>query len=275
MRFVGGVVAALLVLAGCASVRPDDDLVPVPSPTATASPSAPSPLAALTVGTCTSAVSEDGESAETIAPTDCADAHYWEVAAVVPLTDPVYPGEATLKTLAIAACTRAFRSYVGVDVTSSPYGATFVAPSESHWASPDARELVCLVGTEIGGLKRSLKNHPVVFAETGQCLGEPESGSTSYPLVSCGQAHLYEVYASSKFAGSKAPTDAEVDKAYNSGCVAGFKKFIGVDLAKSKYEIQYFVLPAELWTKYSDHRLVCSVGTPSGGITGSLEDVKK
>lgn len=274
MRFVSAVVAAVLALAGCASIRPDGDPIPDPEPTA-ASSSLPSPLAELTVGTCTAAVSEDGEPAETVATTDCSEAHYWEVAAVVPLTEPDYPGEASLRTLATAACTRAFRSYVGVDVASSPYDATFVAPGEGHWSNPDARELVCLAGTGIGGLKASLKDHPVVFAETGQCLGEPASGSTSYPLVSCAEAHLYEVYASSKLTGSKAPTDAEVDKAYASVCVDGFKKFIGIELAKSKYEIQYFVLPAELWTTYSDHRLVCSAGSPTGGIAGSLKDTKK
>lgn len=275
MRFVGAVVAALLVLSGCANARPDGGSTPGPGPATSASPSAPSPLAALTVGTCTAAVSENGQPAESIATIDCTAAHYWEVAAVVPLTERDYPGEASLRTLASAACTRAFRSYVGVDVESSPYDATFVAPSESHWSNPDARELVCLVGSGIGGLKTSLKDHPVLFAETGQCLGQPASGSTSYPLAPCAEEHLYEVYASSKFAGSKAPTDAAIDKAYASVCVAGFKKFIGVELAKSKYEIQYFVLPSELWAKYPDHRLVCGAGSPSGGITGSLKDAKK
>jgi hypothetical protein len=272
MRLAGVIVAALLALSGCTSVLP---VGATSAPPTSQSPSAASPLTTLTVGSCTGALAEDGEPTDAIPTVPCTQAHSWEVAAVVGLTTPDYPGEVGLRTLATTECTRAFADYVGVEAAFSPYGVTFVGPSESHWPNPDARKLVCLVGTEVGGLKASLKDHPVVFAETGQCLGEPASGSTTYPLIACDQKHLYEVYASSKFAGKSAPKTTEFDKAYANLCVAGFKKFVGVDLAKSKYEIQYFVLPAELWKTYSDHRLVCSVGSPSGGITGTLEGVKK
>jgi len=267
------VVAALLALAGCTSVPPGEDRVM--SPATSASPSASSPLAALTVGTCTDAVTDGDEPAGTITTTSCSQPHAWEVASVVPLTGADYPGEDELRTLAAAGCTRAFTAYVGVDVASSPYDVTFVAPSESHWSNPDAREIVCLVGTAVGGLSTSLKNHPVVFAEKGQCLGAPAKGSTSYRLVSCASAHLYEVYATAKVAGDKRPAQAELDKLYTKVCVAGFTKFVGIKPAKSKYEIQYSVLPEELWTKFSDHRLVCSAGSPSGGITGSLKGAGK
>lgn len=272
MRFAGVIAAALLAVTGCTSVLAGGG---TPTPAPSASPTVTSPLTALTTGTCTGALPEAGEPAETIPAVPCTREHAWEVAAVVPLTSADYPGEDGLKTLAATECTKAFADYVGVAAPSSPYSVTFLGPSGPHWANPDARRLVCLVGTGIGGLKTSLKDHPVVFAEAGQCLGQPASGSTTYPLVACEQKHLYEVYASRKLTGTKPPTKARLDKAYNSVCLAGFKKFVGVDLAKSRYEIQYFVLPAELWKSYSDHRLVCSVGSPSGGITGSLEGVKK
>ena len=272
MRLAGVIVAALLALSGCTSVLPGGA---TSAPPTSQSPAAASPLSTLTVGSCTGSLAGAGEQTEAIATVPCTQAHSWEVATVVPLTAADYPGEVGLRTLATTECTRAFADYVGVEAASSPYGVTFVGPSESHWPNPDARKLVCLVGTQAGALKASLKDHPVVFAEIGQCLGQPASGSTTYPLVACDQKHLYEVYASSKFTGKAAPKAAEFDKVYAKLCVAGFKKFVGVDLAKSKYEIQYFVLPAQLWKKYSDHRLVCSVGSPSGGITGSLEGVKK
>jgi hypothetical protein len=270
VRFFGVVVAALLALAGCTTVPPG---VSTSAPTASPSPSATSPLTTLTIGSCTGALTDGGEPPDAVTTVPCTQAHEWEVAAVVPLTASEYPGEEGLRTLAASECTKAFADYVGVEATASPYDVTFVGPSETHWSNPDARKLVCLVGTKVGGLKTSLKNHPIVFAETGQCLGEPASGSTSYPLVDCADKHLYEVYASSTF--KSVPTTAQFDKAYASVCVAGFKKFVGVDLGKSKYEIQYFVLPDKLWKSYSDHRLVCSVGSPSGGITGSLKGVKK
>ncbi len=289
MRFVAGLLSALLLLSGCAGVLPSTEPVPgtaiTGSPSGSSpsssgsspdpSPSLPSPLAALTASTCTGAVSKGGEPSQTITTTNCSRTHYWEVAAVEPLTASEYPGEIALKAQATTACTKAFTSYVGVAVTSSPYTATFVAPSQTHWANPDARKLVCLVGSEAGGLTRSLKDHPVVFAETGQCLGKPVAGSPSNPLVSCATKHLYEVYAVAKVDGPKAPSAATLDGLYRKVCVAGFKKFVGLDQAKSKYEIQYFVLPSELWTKYSDHRLVCSAGSPYGGITGSLKGIKK
>lgn len=283
MRLLGTVAVALVVLAGCSSVPPTPSqttaqtgtATATPTPTTSASPSSSSPFAALSVGACTDPLPDSDEPDGTIATRDCSDEHSWEVSAVVPLTSTAYPGEEELSALGSSACTRAFRDYVGVAVDASPYSATYVAPQEGYWSIPEARQLVCLVGTEAGGLKRTLKDHPVVFPENRQCLGEPADGSTSFPLVACSKEHLYEVYASLTFAGSERPSESEIDKAYSSACVDGFTKFVGVKLAKSKYEIQHFVLPEDLWEKYSDHRLVCSVGSPSGGITGSLKDVKK
>jgi hypothetical protein len=278
---LGTVAVALVVLASCSSVpptptpTPTDTTTSVPTQVASASPSASSPFAALSVGACAGPLPDSSEPDGTVTAKDCSDEHSWEVSAVVPLTSTAYPGEDELTALGDSACARAFSDYVGVEVAASPYSATYVAPREGYWPIPEARELVCLVGTEAGGLKKSLKDHPVVFPESRQCLGEPADGSAGYPLVACSSEHLYEVYASLKFAGSQRPSEADIDKAYSSACVDGFTDFVGVKLAKSKYEIQHFLLPEDLWKKYSDHRLVCAVGSPSGGITGSLKDAKK
>ena len=94
-------------------------------------------------------------------------------------------------------------------------------------------------------------------------------------LIDCASEHHYEVFAASNVKGKKAPIDAEVEKLFASVCLAGFQKFVGVAAGQSKYEVTYFIASTELWEKVADHRIVCSAGSPTGGVKGSLKGVKK
>jgi hypothetical protein len=94
-------------------------------------------------------------------------------------------------------------------------------------------------------------------------------------IIDCAEAHSYEVFAAKKIDSAAAPTQSDLDKLFASVCQAGFTDFVGIDVGKSKYEVTYFVAGADVWKKVADHRIVCSAGSPGGGITGSLKGVKK
>jgi hypothetical protein len=256
--------AAALALAGCTGAG---------TPTATPTDSTPFPLATLAVGDCTGPVEVQGSA--TLLPVACAQEHNWEVAAVLTPTGEAYPGEDALRQLAESDCAKAFTDYVGVAPDYSPLGATFVAPSQTHWADPANRHIACLIGSADGGLTGSLKHTALSFPTVGQCIGKPSANSFALDLIDCSAAHFYQVYAAKKWTGTTAPTPAEFDKFYTTVCVAGFKSFVGIDAGKSKYEILYFIAPAKLWTKVHDHRLVCAAGSPKGKISGSLKDSKE
>lgn len=253
-----------LLLAGCAATG---------STTPSTSGNGTSPLGALTVGQCTDAI--DAQRVPSFSVIDCDAPHAWEVATVVPASGDAYPGEPALRQLADTSCASALSDYVGVDAVNTPFAVTFLAPNAAHWADPANRKVACLVGADAGGITGSLKGTGYSFPTKGQCFATPPADSFNLDLVRCSEAHAYEVYATKKLSGKTAPTTAEFDKAYTDVCVKGFKDFVGVDVGKSSYEILHSILPETQWTKLTDHRLVCSAGSPSGGITGTLKDAKK
>ena len=256
--------AAVLAVAGCTGGA---------TPTAAPTGSTSLPLATLAVGDCTGPVEVHGVSA--LVPLACDQEHNWEVAAVLTATGEAYPGEDALRQLAETDCAKAFTDYVGIAPDYSPFGATFVAPSQTHWADPANRHIACLIGSADGGLTSSLKHTALSFPTVGQCIGKPTAGSFALDLIDCSDPHFYQVYAAKKWTGTSAPASTEFDKFYNTVCVAGFKSFVGVDAGKSKYEILHFIAPDKLWTKMRDHRLVCAAGSPKGKISGSLKDSKE
>jgi hypothetical protein len=263
-RFIIVVASAVLVLAGCATPS-------TPSGSTSGTPS--SQLGALATGQCLGNL--DAGATPSLTEVDCSEAHYWEVAAILPATGDAYPGEAALRQIAEAGCGTAFSDYVGVDPGQSPFGVTFIAPNQTHWTDPGNRRVACLVGSGAGGLVGSLAGTALSFPSKGQCTGQPVADSYAIDLISCAKAHYYEVYATKKWSGKAAPTTAEFDKLYKTVCVAGFKSFVGLDVGKSKYEISYSMVPADQWKKLKDHRLVCSAGSPTGKITGSLKGAKE
>jgi hypothetical protein len=261
-----GVITAVtaLLLGGCAGPS---------SPGSSATGGVTSPLADLAVGQCTDAIQPQQVPSFTV--TDCDSPHSWEVATIVEAGGDAYPGESALRQLADSSCATALPDYVGVEAANTTFAVTFLAPNAAHWADPANRKVACLVGADAGGITGSLKDTGYSFPTRGQCFGKPAASSFTLDLVPCSEAHAYEVYAAKKLDGKHPPTTAAFDKVYASTCVSGFKDFVGVDVGKSTYEILYFVLPDSLWSKLTDHRLVCSAGSPSGGIAGTLKDAKK
>lgn len=229
-------------------------------------------LTGLTVGDCTG-VQTNGSTAST-AKLPCNQPHHWEVASIVPVAADTYPGKALLLRMAHQNCPAAFTSYVGVDPTYSSFTPTYLAPAAEHWSNPDSRRLVCMVGTGEVTISRSLKGSRLAFPEVGQCVDKAGKSELRTPLVPCDKPHNYEVFSAQAWTGKKAPTPAQRDSLYQSACVAGFKKFVGVADTKSKYEPLMLAIPSASWTTVPDHRIICAAGSPTIDSTGSLKNAK-
>lgn len=243
----------------------------VNSPQASSAP----PVTVLKVGDCTGPVDLTGASISSLPALSCRQAHYYEVHATVPIIGDAYPGASTLADQAASACAPSFVDYVGVAPEYGRYASAYIAPDEAAWTVPENRMITCLVGSADGGLVGSAKGDYLIFPKTGQCTGPQNVPALEVEIIDCSKAHSYEVFAAKKVDSKTAPTKTELDKLFSSICQSGFKDFVGIDVGKSKYEVTYFIAATDVWKKVADHRIVCSAGSPGGGIKGSLAGAKK
>ena len=274
LAWLGVGLALCLVACTPAGPGPGGSPGPVTSAAVSTTPT-PEPVAVLAVGDCTGPLDLSGASITSLPAIACDEAHYYEVHATVPLSGDVFPGTETLADQAAAQCAPAFVDYVGVEPEYGRYTSAYIAPDEAAWAVPENRAITCLVGSADGGLVGSAKGDYLVFPKTGQCTGPQNVPALEVKIIDCAQPHAYEVIAAKKVTSDAAPTKKELDKLFTSVCQAGFKDFVGIDVGKSKYEVTYFIAGADVWKKVADHRIVCSAGSPDGGIKGSLKGVKK
>ncbi|MGB7961637.1 MAG: septum formation family protein [Propionicimonas sp.] len=252
--------------------------MPTLTPTVTTSASSATPSATVTplkVGDCTGNTEVTSGTSAPIEAAPCDGPHFYEVFAILDITDADLPTVEALEARATKECLPAFRSYVGVDSSYSRYSSIYLAPDSVSWQDPAERRITCLAGSVGGGLVGSVKNDTAIFPALGECTGPQDITPLDVVVLSCKGKHSYEVYAEKKLTSKAAPTGNTLTKLVNSVCAAGFTKFVGVSSAKSKYEYTYFIAEGDLWPKVKDHRLVCSVGSPAGGIKGSLKGVKK
>jgi hypothetical protein len=278
LRVAGAVLASALLLAGCTASAPTGSApagsASSASQAASASPS-PAAMARLQVGDCIGDIDLSGAAINDVASVPCSRAHSWEVDATVPVPGETYPGASVLAASAKSSCATNFTSYVGVEQQYSRYSSAYLTGDEGAWTVPENRVITCLVGSADGGLVGSAKGDTLIFPEKGQCTGRQDVAAQSVKVIDCKASHYYEVFASKELTGKTAPTRAEEQKLFTSVCQAGFKSFVGVAVGKSKYEVAYFLPGADIWTKVADHRIVCSAGSPQGGIKGSLKGVNK
>jgi hypothetical protein len=268
-------VGLALCLVACTPVAPAPSGTPGPVTSAAATTPTPEPVTVLKVGDCTGAIDLSGASITSLPAIPCDQAHYYEVHATFPLTGDAFPGTETLADQAAAQCAPAFVDYVGVEPQYGRYASAYIAPDEAAWVVPENRVITCLVGAADGGLVGSAKGDFLVFPKTGQCTGPQNVPALEVKIIDCAESHSYEVFAAKKVDSAAAPAKPELDKLFTSVCQAGFKDFVGIDVGKSKYEVSYFIAGADVWKKVADHRIVCSAGSPDGGIKGSLKGVKK
>lgn len=269
------VVALVLAAAGCTA--PSSPVSPpLSTPTTTASSATPrATVTPLKVGDCTGNTEVTTGTSAPIEAAPCDEPHFYEVFAILEITDTDLPTAEALEARATKECLPAFTAYVGVDSGYSRYSSIFIAPDAVSWEDPAERRITCLAGSASGGLVGSVKADTAIFPALGECTGPQDVNPLDVVVLPCKGKHSYEVYAEKKLTGKAAPTGNALTKLVNSVCAAGFTTFVGVSAATSKYEYTYFIAEGDLWPKVKDHRLVCSVGSPAGGIKGSLKGVKK
>lgn len=264
-------VAAFIALAGC---TPSTSSPTTPTSLPTAESASPTQVPRqLAVGDCTGGLPSmvSGDPVETV---PCDTEHIYEVFAVVPLGGETLPSAETMRVIANNRCLPAFEEYVGVNPSYSRYDSSYLSPDAVAWETPELRQLTCLLRSSEQTLSASARDDTTLFPAVGECTGAQDVPVLDLKVVDCAKKHYYEVYAEKEIESEAAPTEKKLAKLVNSVCVAGFKEFVGKDAASSKYEYTYFIADADLWSNVKDHRLVCSVGSPEGGIKGSLADAK-
>lgn len=110
----------------------------------------------------------------------------------------------------------------------------------------------------------------------GDCLGKLETDTTAkLPLVPCSEEHHWEAFAASELTGDDFPGNSVLGDRADEFCRGAFADFVGVKPSKSRYELTSLLPTRQTWTQAGDRELICLVGRPSGGITGTLKGVAK
>lgn len=138
---------ALLAATGCSSDAPRNSAGAV---TASASTDA----FAIKVGDCTGKLATGTIEGADLLP--CDQKHYYEVYAASKMTDAEFPGTEATSKQAEEACDAEFTSFIGIASTKSKYKLFYLSPIAQSWALGD-REILCLVGSESGGISGSLR----------------------------------------------------------------------------------------------------------------------
>ena len=271
-RLLAPLVTGLVLAAGCSATTPPASPA-ASTPTAPATPSPP--VTALTVGDCTANPEAGTGTSGPLQALPCSKPHAYEVFAILEISDAELPQPDELTARATKECLPAFTAYVGVESEYSRYSSIYLAPDATTWQDPTERRITCLAGAADGGLVGSVKSDTAIFPALGECTARQDVSPLEVVVLPCTGKHSYEVYAEKKLTSTTAPSGEALTKLVTSVCDKGFTTFVGTTAAKSKYEYTYFIADAALWPKVKDHRLVCSVGSPQGGITGSLKGAKK
>ncbi len=112
--------------------------------------------------------------------------------------------------------------------------------------------------------------------QVGDCTGPLTTGTVEkVPLLPCGQPHSWEVFAATELGGDDYPGAGAVEDEAEEFCQARFKKFVGVSVAKSDYDLNVLQPTKQTWNSAGDRAVTCLAGKEGGKIEGSLEGVKK
>lgn len=105
----------------------------------------------------------------------------------------------------------------------------------------------------------------------GDCLDRlPTDAAAELPLLPCDQPHYWEAFATSTLVGDDYPGNAAVRDQADKACSAEFADFVGVKVDTSKLDLTMLTPTKETWTQAGDREVVCLVGRPGGGVTGTL-----
>ncbi|HML52243.1 MAG TPA: septum formation family protein [Propionicimonas sp.] len=110
----------------------------------------------------------------------------------------------------------------------------------------------------------------------GDCTGElPSGGISSVTLIPCGQEHYWEAFHSAKLTEETYPGQTAINEEGTKLCKAAFTEFVGVAPTKSTLKFTFFYPTQDTWQNTGDREVLCILGSPKGGLTGSAKDTKK
>jgi hypothetical protein len=111
---------------------------------------------------------------------------------------------------------------------------------------------------------------PHVFSlRAGQCVDSGTDGISGVHVLSCGQAHDAEVFATFQVAGSRYPGAAVLQQRAREGCVSRLAGYLNPELPATSLA-QSFVYPgAGAWSA-GERTVVCTVRSTSGPLVGSV-----
>jgi hypothetical protein len=111
---------------------------------------------------------------------------------------------------------------------------------------------------------------PHVFSlRAGQCVDSGTDGISGVHVLSCGQAHDAEVFATFQVAGPRYPGAAVLQQRAREGCVSRLAGYLNPELPATSLA-QSFVYPgAGAWSA-GERTVVCTVRSTSGPLVGSV-----
>ena len=110
---------------------------------------------------------------------------------------------------------------------------------------------------------------PVFSLRAGQCLDSGASGTSGVHVLSCGQAHDAEVFATFRVAGSRYPGAAALQQRAGQGCVTRLAGYLNPQLPADSLAQSYIYPGAGAWSA-GERTVVCTVHSPSGPLVGSV-----
>ena len=113
---------------------------------------------------------------------------------------------------------------------------------------------------------------PQVFSlRAGQCLDSGATGLSGVHVLSCGQPHDAEVFATFQVAGQRYPGAASLQQSARQGCASRLTGYLNPELPATSLA-QSFIYPgAGAWSA-GERTVVCTVRGTSGPLVGSVRD---
>jgi hypothetical protein len=111
---------------------------------------------------------------------------------------------------------------------------------------------------------------PQVFSlRAGQCVDSGASGISGVHVLTCGQAHDAEVFATFRVAGSRYPGAAALQQRAAQGCVSRLSGYLNPQLPADSLAQSYVYPDAGAWSA-GERTVVCTVRSTSGPLVGSV-----
>lgn len=156
---------------------------------------------------------------------------------------------------------------------------TFGRRQAVGWATGLVAVTALLAGCAAGGPRNSAGQVTApapadsFSLQVGDCTGPLTTGTVEkLTLVPCGQPHDWEVFAVTDLDGDEYPGAGAVQDEAEEYCQDSFKRFIGVSVGKSEYDLNVLQPTRQTWNQAEDRAVTCLAGKDGGEIAGTLRD---